>query len=48
MDRNMMVPLPGRERTAGQYGELLSATGFRLIDVRPTLSPMQVVAAERV
>jgi hypothetical protein len=48
MDLNMMVLLPGRERTAGQYGELLSATGFRLIDVRPTHSPMQVVVAERV
>jgi hypothetical protein len=48
MDLNMMVLLPGRERTAGQYGELLSATGFRLIDVRPTRSPMQVVVAERV
>lgn len=48
MDLNMLVLLPGRERTAGQYGELLSATGFRLIDVRPTHSPMQVVVAERV
>jgi hypothetical protein len=48
MDLNMLVLLPGRERTAGQYGELLSATGFRLIDVRPTHSPMQIVVAERV
>jgi hypothetical protein len=48
MDLNMMVLLAGRERTAGQYGELLAASGFRLIDVRPTHSPMQVVVAERV
>jgi hypothetical protein len=29
MDLNMLVLLPGRERTAGQYGELFSASGLR-------------------
>jgi hypothetical protein len=48
MDLNMLVLLPGRERTAGQYGELFSSAGLRLIDVRPTHSPMQVVVAEKV
>jgi hypothetical protein len=48
MDLNMLVLLPGRERTAGQYGELLAAAGLRLVDVRPTHSPMQVVVAEKV
>ncbi len=45
MDVNMMVLLPGRERTAAQYGQLLAGAGLRLVDVRPTHSPMQVIVA---
>ena len=47
MDLNMLVMLPGRERTAGQYAELFAGAGLRMIDVRPTHSPMQVVVAEK-
>ncbi len=47
MDLNMLVMLPGRERTAGQYAELFGAAGLRFVDVRATHSPMQVVVAEK-
>lgn len=47
MDLNMLVMLPGRERTAGQYAELFAAAGLRVLDVRPTHSPLQVVVAEK-
>ena len=47
MDLNMLVMLPGRERTAGQYAELFAGAGLRMIDVRPTHSPLQVVVAEK-
>jgi hypothetical protein len=47
MDLNMLVLLTGRERSAGHYGELLAAAGLKLLDVRRTRSPMQVIVAER-
>lgn len=47
MDLNMLAMLPGKERTARQYGALLSAAGLRLVEVLPTHSPMQVVVAEK-
>ena len=46
MDLNMLTMLPGRERTAGQYAELLASAGLRMIDVRQTHSPLQVIVAE--
>lgn len=47
MDLNMLVMLPGRERTAKQYASLFAAAGLRFVEVRPTHSPMQVVIAEK-
>jgi len=47
MDLNMLVMLPGRERTAAQYAELLASAGLRMTEVRPTHSPMQIVVAEK-
>ncbi len=47
MDLNMLAMLPGRERTEAQYGDLLRSAGLRMLGVRPTHSPMQVVVAER-
>lgn len=47
MDVNMLVMLPGRERTVSQYAALLAAAGLSLVDVRPTHSPMSVIVAER-
>jgi len=47
MDVNMLVITHGRERTAGQYSELLAAAGLRLGDVRPTQSPLQVLVADK-
>jgi len=48
MDVNMLVVTHGRERTAGQYAELLAAAGLRLVDVRPTHSPLQLVVADKI
>jgi hypothetical protein len=36
----------GRERTAGEFGELLAAAGLRLRSVTPTPSPMSLIEAE--
>ena len=47
MDLNMLAMLPGKERTATEYGALLSSAGLRLVEVLPTHSPMQVVVAEK-
>jgi SAM-dependent methyltransferase len=44
-DLNMLVLLPGRERTAKQYGELLGAAGLRLDRVIDMASAMQVIEA---
>ena len=46
-DLNMLVLLPGRERTAKQYGKLIEAAGLRLDRVTETASSMQVVEASR-
>ena len=45
MDINMMVLLSGRERTAAEYGALLSAAGLRLRKVHQTHSPFQILEA---
>lgn len=44
-DLNMLVLLPGRERTGRQYGELLEAAGLRLDRIMDTSSGMQVIEA---
>ena len=48
MDLNMLVMTGGKERTAKEYTELFEKTGFRLTNVIPTPSPMQIVEAVRV
>ncbi len=45
MDLGMLVAAGARERTAGQYGRLLSRAGFRLTRVVQTASPISVVEA---
>jgi ubiquinone/menaquinone biosynthesis C-methylase UbiE len=48
MDLNMLVMTGGKERTAKEYAALFEKTGFRLTNVIPTPSPMQIVEAARV
>ena len=48
MDLNMLSMTGGKERTASEYAELFEKTGFRLTNVIPTPSPMQIVEAVRV
>lgn len=48
MDLNMLVMTGGKERTRKEYAELFEKTGFRLTNVIPTPSPMQIVEAIRV
>jgi O-methyltransferase domain/Dimerisation domain len=48
MDLNMLVMTGGKERTANEYAELFEKTGFRLTNVIPTPSPMQIVEAIKV
>ena len=43
MDLNMLVLLPGCERTAKQYSELFNAAGLRLNRLIETASPMHVI-----
>jgi hypothetical protein len=44
-DVNMLVLLPGRERTATEYGQLFTAAGLKLERVHPTQSPFSIVEA---
>jgi hypothetical protein len=48
MDLNMLVMTGGKERTADEYAQLFEKTGFKLVNVYPTPSPMQIVEAVRV
>lgn len=48
MDLNMLVMTGGKERTATEYAALFERTGFKLTNVIPTPSPMQIVEAVRV
>ncbi len=48
MDLNMLVMTGGKERTAKEYAALFERTGFKLTNVYPTASPMQIVEAIRV
>jgi precorrin-6B methylase 2 len=45
MDVNMLVLLPGKERTATEYGKLFAAAGLRLECVHATHSPFSIVEA---
>jgi len=45
IDLNMMVLSGGRERTAGEFRQLLAAAGFTLTRILPTRSPSGVVEA---
>lgn len=47
MDLNMLVATGGKERTAAEYAELFAQTGFRLVNIHPTASPVQIVEAIR-
>lgn len=48
MDLNMLVMTGGKERTEKEYAELFEKTGFKLTNIIPTNSPMQIVEAVRV
>jgi hypothetical protein len=45
LDLEMLVHAGGRERTAAEYGDLLSRAGFRLTRVIPTAGPLSIVEA---
>jgi len=45
MDLNMMVMLPGRERTLQEYKVLLAAAGLRFERLHATHSPFQIIEA---
>jgi hypothetical protein len=48
MDLHMLMLLGGRERTAAQYEELLTATGFRPSKMTPTGSPTGLAIVEAI
>ena len=45
MDMNMLVMLPGRERTLAEYSDLLARAGFGEVVLTRTKSPMAVITA---
>lgn len=45
LDITMLVLLSGRERTAAEYKELLTASGFRLNQIIPTTSRLSIIEA---
>jgi hypothetical protein len=45
LDLNMLVMLPGRERTRREYADLLASAGLRLARVIETHSPFQIIDA---
>jgi SAM-dependent methyltransferase len=45
MDLNMLAMLPGRERTAREYCDLLGRAGLRLDRITPTVSRFSVIEA---
>jgi hypothetical protein len=47
LDLNMMVLLPGRERTGREYAALLAAAGLRLERIIETLTPFRIIEASR-
>ena len=47
MDLNMLVMLPGRERTETEFSALFGAAGLSAAKVTPTFSPFSLVEASR-
>ena len=47
MDLNMLVMTGGRERTASEFGKLLSQAGFEMTRVIPTHSPFFLMEGTR-
>ncbi|HTO76893.1 MAG TPA: methyltransferase [Thermoanaerobaculia bacterium] len=47
MDLNMLVMTGGRERTASEFGKLLSQAGFEMTRVIPTHSPFVLMEGTR-
>jgi hypothetical protein len=47
MDINMLVLLPGKERTATEYAKLFAAAGLELAQVHATHSPFSIVEAKK-
>jgi hypothetical protein len=47
MDLNMMVMLPGRERTLKEYKTLLDASGLKFERLLPTHSPFEIIEASK-
>ncbi len=45
MDLAMLVDNAGRERTAGEYRNLLQQAGFHMTRIVPTASPFSIVEA---
>jgi hypothetical protein len=43
LDREILTPAGGRERTTAEYSKLLSQAGFRLPCVIPTAGPAWLV-----
>ncbi len=48
LDLNMLVTTGGMERSADQYGKLLSDAGFRVLDVVETLAVSSVIRARAI
>lgn len=48
LDLEMLVTSGGRQRTRGDYANMLSRTGFRLIRIIDTVTPVSIVEAEPV
>ncbi|MBS2031258.1 MAG: SAM-dependent methyltransferase [Deltaproteobacteria bacterium] len=47
MDINMLVMLPGRERTRSEYAKLLAAAGLEANRMHPTHSPFSIIEATK-
>ncbi|BBY16474.1 methyltransferase [Mycolicibacterium litorale] len=48
LDLEMLVTAGGRERTRGEYANLLSRTGFRITRVIDTVTPLSIIEADPV
>ena len=48
LDLEMLLALAARERTAAEYGRLLSRAGFHMTRVVETASPFSVVEARAI
>jgi hypothetical protein len=46
MDVNMLAMTGGKERTSEEFAALYTASGFRLLEVRPTKTPVHLVIGE--